>query len=82
MQDNWEEVGNGVGGGGAETRERGENPDFQTGVVAEEFSDLELGRSGIGTIIVDAGDDKVDFLVGEEVLVTLGLVGKVDEEEL
>ena len=81
-EDDGEEVGDGVGGGGAEAEEGGEAPDLEIAGVAQVLAEVELGGDGVGAVLLDARDHKVDLLVREEAVGTLGLVGEVDEEEV
>lgn len=81
-EDDGEEVGDGVGGGGAKAKERGKAPDLEVAGVAEVLAEAELGGDGVSAVLLDARDHEVDLLIAEEAAGALGLVGEVDEEEV
>lgn len=81
-EDDGEEVGDGVGGGGAEAEEGGEAPDLEITGVAKVLAQVERGSDCVGAVLFDARDHEVDLFVVEEAAGALGLIGEVDEEEV
>ena len=81
-EDDGEEVGDGVGGGGGKAEEGGEAPDFQVEGVFEVGAEAELVRDGVLAVFFDAGDDEGGFGLVDELPRVLGLFGEIDDEEV
>jgi len=85
FKDNREEIGNSISDGGREAEEGCKGPDLKISGALEILADFELFKGGIVAILFDCCDDKVNFLLIQE----LGserdvgsLFGEVDNGEV
>lgn len=81
-EDDGEEVGDGVGGGGGKAEEGGEAPDFHVEGVLEVGANAELVGDGVVAVFLDAGHDVGGFGLVDELPRVLGLFGEIDDEEV
>lgn len=79
LEDNREEVCDGVGNGGGEHENGSEAPHLQIQSIRKVLPHVEFFRQGIVAILFNAGDNEVDFLLVEELLAHTRLVGKLRE---
>ena len=66
LEDDGQEIGDGVGAGGREAEEGCEAPDLEVQSVPEVLAPVELGGNGVVAIFLNAGYDEGGFFLGEE----------------
>lgn len=81
-ENDWQEVGDGVGSNGAETEEGGEAPDLEVSSVLEILAKVEGWSLNIGTVVLDASNAEVDLGVGQELVVAASLIWEWHEGEI
>lgn len=84
LENDRKEVRNGIGDGGGEHEDQGEAPDLEIKRTLAVASEVELLGNNVMAILLNAGYDKVDFILVEELLLHLAWLssqlGKVDDE--
>lgn len=81
-ENDWQEVGNGVGSDGAKTEQGGETPNLEVGGVLEVLTKVESWCLNIGTVVLNASNAKVDLGVGQELVVAASLIWEWYEGEV